>query len=111
MSIQIDGLDEAISRLNDAADEISQGITDALRSAGEAFVDDAQAQAPVDTGYLRDHISILGSTDREVTIHSEAPYSAAQEFGTSKMSAQPYFFQAIDSARQEFEAFMSNLQI
>lgn len=111
VNIEAEGLDDFTSRLEQAADALAQGITDALNSAADAFVNDAQASAPVDTGYLRDHIQITISSDTEIVIESEAGYSGFVEFGTFKMSAQPYFFQAADTARQELEAVISNLEL
>lgn len=111
MPIEIEGLDAAVSRLDEAADTTSETLADALRAAGDAFVESAQAAAPVDTGYLRDNITITTSSDTEVVIESEAEYSLFVEEGTSKMSAQPFFFQAADAAIQELQQSISNIQL
>ena len=110
-SVEIDGLNEFVSQLDQAADALTQGIADALRSAGDAFVDSAQGQAPVDTGFLRDNIQVTESSDREVVIESQANYSLFVEEGTRYMSAQPFFFQAINAAQQELEQELSNIQL
>lgn len=111
MPIELDGLDEATSRLDQASDTLSQGIADALNAAGDAFVESAQAAAPVDTGYLRDHIMITSSSNTEVIIESEADYSLFVEEGTWKMDAQPFFFQAADAAIRELEQSISNIEL
>jgi HK97 gp10 family phage protein len=110
-NIETQGLDEFVSRLEQAGDTLTQELFDALSAAGDAFVNAAQGQAPVDTGYLRDNISITSSSDTEVVIESQADYSRYVEEGTWKMSAQPFFFQAQDAARQEMESTMSNIQL
>ena len=110
-SIEIDGLDEATSRLDEADSILSQAIADALSAAGDAFVNSAQGVAPVDTGFLRDNIAVTETSDREVVIESQADYSLFVEEGTWKMQAQPYFFQAADSARTEMESALSNIQL
>lgn len=53
----------------------------------------AKAYAPVDTGYLRDHIERQGDT-----VVSLASYSTYQEYGTSRMQAQPFMRPAIQTA-------------
>jgi len=74
---------------------------------GEAFVEEATATCPVDTGYLRDHI---GSThdNAGVELWSDAEYSTYQEYGTQKMKAQPYFeaamLNAMDSVQSQCAA-------
>lgn len=111
MAIEVEGLEEFIQRLTGASDTLNQEIAEALRAAGDAFVDSAQAEAPVKTGFLRDHITVISSTDTEVVIESGADYSAFQEFGTYKMDAQPYFFQAADDAEREMEQQLSDIQL
>ena len=110
-SIEVEGLQEFTGRLEQAADALSQGIAEALQSAGNVFVDSAQIEAPVDTGFLRDNIEITSASDTEIVIESQAEYSGFQEFGTRYMSAQPYFFQAADTARQEMENSLSNIDL
>jgi HK97 gp10 family phage protein len=110
-SIKIDGLDEATSRLSEAANTLSQAIADALNAAGDAFVNSASAVAPVDTGFLRDNIAVTESSNTEVVIESQADYSLFVEEGTRNMSAQPFFFQAESAARQEMESAFSNIQL
>ena len=109
--IESDGLDEFTSRLEQAADTLSEQIADALSAAGDAFVDSAQGMAPVDTGFLRDSISVTSATDTEVVIESEADYSLFVEEGTWKMTAQPFFFQAEAAALQELEQALSDIEL
>ena len=109
--IESDGLEEFISRFENAANILEQETTDALSAAGNAFVDDAQGTAPVDTGHLRDSIIVTSSSNTEVIIEAQADYSRYVEEGTWKMSAQPFFFQAADSAKQEMEQRMSGIQL
>lgn len=75
---------------------------------GEAFEEQAKATCPVDTGYLRDHIGYHEDAGG-CEIWSDAPYSAYQEYGTSKMRAQPYFEAAMVNAYANIEGSMSAL--
>lgn len=75
---------------------------------GEMFEEQAKATCPVDTGYLRAHIGYQ-SDSGGCEIWSDAPYSAYQEYGTSKMRAQPYFEAALVNAYSQIEGSMSAL--
>jgi HK97 gp10 family phage protein len=60
---------------------------------------------PVDTGFLRS----TGQLDREDTspiVGYAADYASFVEFGTSRMSAQPYLRPAIDEHMDEIETEM-----
>jgi HK97 gp10 family phage protein len=110
-SIEIEGLNEFTLTFDEAAQALREGIAEALQNAGDAFVDSAQGAAPVDTGFLQDNIAITSTSDTEVVIESLAEYSLFVEEGTWKMTAQPYFFQALDSAQSELEAAMANIEL
>lgn len=58
----------------------------------EAIADDARRYAPVLTGALRSSIrtGVDDSTGYVIAGNEDVDYAAYQEFGTSKMSAQPY---------------------
>jgi HK97 gp10 family phage protein len=60
----------------------------------------ARSLAPVDTGYLRDHIHAM-KTGKTAIVISDAPYSAFVEFGTRKMAAQPFIRPAVDEGHAE----------
>lgn len=78
------------------------------RELGETFEEQAKATCPVDTGYLRDHIGYHADSGG-CEIWSDAPYSAYQEYGTSRMRAQPYFEAALVNAYNEVEGSMRAL--
>lgn len=75
---------------------------------GETFEEQAKATCPVDTGYLRAHIG-YNADSGGCEIWSDAPYSAYQEYGTSKMRAQPYFEAAMANAYANIEGSMAAL--
>jgi HK97 gp10 family phage protein len=75
---------------------------------GETFEEQAKATCPVDTGYLRAHIGYHADSGG-CEIWSDAPYSAYQEYGTSKMRAQPYFEAAMVNAYADIEGSMRGL--
>lgn len=75
---------------------------------GEMFEEQAKATCPVDTGYLRDHIGFHEDAGG-CEVWSDAPYSAYQEYGTSRMRAQPYFEAALVNAYSQVEGSMMAL--
>lgn len=75
---------------------------------GEMFEEQAKATCPVDTGYLRAHIGYQADSGG-CEIWSDAPYSAYQEYGTSRMRAQPYFEAALVNAYSQVEGSMRAL--
>jgi len=58
--------------------------------------------APVDTGFMAEHIGVSEVSGEKLVIDSEAEYSGFVEFGTVKMSAQPFFMPPIDNLGLNF---------
>lgn len=72
--------------------------------SGKGHVPSAPSQPPNrDTGVLDGNIDteIVGQNPPTVKVSSKAPYSAALEFGTSKMEARPYMTPASVRNRDE----------
>lgn len=103
LDIEVEGADEAAATLREIGDNLQANIGEALRQAAELIVSEAQANAPVDTGHLRDSIEVTEESDDSVTVVAGAEYAAYVEYGTSKMAAQPFFEPAIESVRSEIE--------
>jgi HK97 gp10 family phage protein len=108
VSIEVDGLDEATSRLDNLANSITREIASALQEAADIFIQNAQGNAPVDTGFLRDNIFVSDSSDTSITITSEAGYSGFVEYGTRKMDSQPFFEPAIEQSMSEIEQLITD---
>jgi HK97 gp10 family phage protein len=75
-----------------------------LNSAASAMADFARQLAPVDTGYMHDHIFQTREANEgslEAIVESQADYSLFVEFGTINMDAQPFFTPAYESAKRQ----------
>lgn len=72
-------------------------------AAAERVAEIARNNAPVDTGFLRDHI-FARHLSKSSEVVSEAPYSGFVEFGTRFMAAQPFLRPAVDENNQEILA-------
>lgn len=62
---------------------------------------EARRIAPVDTGYMRDHIQEKDITNKSGVLESSAEYSIFQEYGTSKMRAQPFMRPALKNSEAQ----------
>lgn len=90
------------NRIGDATKAITAGGKEALRRAAESHVSVAKQLAPVDTGFMRDHIKVV-EDNRGLSVVSEAPYSIYVEFGTVNSDAQPFFLPAFGSALRQLK--------
>lgn len=83
--------------------EAQIGITTGAVS-GKNHVPSTPGQYPnQDTGVLGNNIETVQKEPLLVEVSSNAPYSAALEFGTSRMAARPFMSTARDAKRKEAE--------
>ena len=68
----------------------------------------ARTKAPVDTGNLRASITV-STSGTSAEVGPEAMYGGFQEFGTSKMSANPYMNPAADEVEPGFVDAVSKI--
>lgn len=102
------------------ADRLTINVSKALFAGGEAIAVEAQlsitrgavsgknhvpsrpGEPPNnDTGALANNVEVTQPAPLLVQVASNAPYSAALEFGTSKMAARPFMRPAADGKRKE----------
>lgn len=77
----------------------AQGI---LSDSSQDIAEQAQQNAPVDTGALRDSIEAEQSASLEWLVHDGVDYGIYQELGTSRMQAQPFVVPAVEGYRTKF---------
>ena len=75
-----------------------------INTYGQAIAGEAAMLAPVDTGALRNSITANSEMTGELTFTAQdgVEYGIHQEFGTSKMAAQPFLIPAIEHWAQRF---------
>ncbi|OLT24415.1 hypothetical protein BJF79_13820 [Actinomadura sp. CNU-125] len=103
-----------IQSLDDAADTIDARAGAVVRKVGFDTVRGAQAICPVDTGHLRSSIGVDFDPDGlGFEAGPTANYAHFVEFGTSRMSPQPYllpvFDQQADLAVTAFGQIVGNI--
>lgn len=92
-------------QLQESTTEIRTRAAQVVRAAGSKVERDAKVAAPVDTGYLRNSIStrVSGNANTSTAeVTAGADYAAYVEFGTSRMSPQPYMIPAFERNKQPF---------
>ena len=113
MEIEIVGLRELEDKLSRLDEKLKQALEEALEEIAEKIRDDAKDLAPVDTGSLRESIRVEKEGDLQVSVIAggggvinprtgrEVDYAGYVEFGTSRMSPQPYMQPALEKNRDE----------
>lgn len=100
-------LNEVEDILNSPSDVYS--IDGAYRAFENAFYSTINSQCPVRTGYLRASCTcfLYGET---VICLAFAPYAQYVEYGTSRMSAQPFFEDAVKNGIEAMKPILRQLQ-
>lgn len=85
--------------------EIHVALAKGINNACQYWVGEAKDLAPVDTGFMKEHIGQT-VTATPASLHGEvrsiAPYSGFVNFGTSRQAAQPFWTVAGLLTRQKF---------
>lgn len=108
MTINIEGIDNLKKLLKSLPNKVKKSLyKKAMKPAMKLIHDAAKANAPVDSGLLKDSIKIKAFSKKNfvgVDVFTDATgdtfYGAFQEYGTSKMAPKGYMRQAVDSQGQ-----------
>jgi HK97 gp10 family phage protein len=85
--------------LSRAAELTNQKLGDALQTLADEIVAEAKANAPVDTGALRDSLEATITGELEIEVHDGVSYGIFQEYGWKNGPAQPFLTPAVEKAR------------
>jgi len=101
VSAKVVGAEEVINKIQKFNDIANSELGMKMAEVVDSVMTDAKYFAPVDTGYLKGHITgrVISKARGVVIIgqvRSSARYSIYQEFGTSRMEAHPYMVTAIN---------------
>ncbi len=94
------------SHATERLQEINQQIEKGMTKACVLVERDAKKNAPIDTGRLRNSITHRLETETGQIIGivgTNVEYASFQEFGTSKMAAQPFLFPALEANRDKIK--------
>lgn len=80
--------------LYDTAAGIAEKLSEVIAAGARIVCESARSACPVDTGALRDSITVSNEGTSSV-ISANTDYAAYVEFGTSVMAPQPYLVPAL----------------
>lgn len=97
MSLSVKTLKNDINALSRRA---QQKVKAAIAADAQMTKADAQARSRVDTGQMRAGWTAFNDDPYSYTLENKVPHTVFNEYGTTKMSAQPMATPAIESAAQ-----------
>lgn len=106
--IKIVGMEKLQKKLkkNIQLDEVKRQV----RKHGGQLQEKAMRNAPVDTGFLKQHINLdIGDSGMSAEVEPTAEYAPYVELGTRFMEAQPYLKPAFDEQKEKFKKDMKQL--
>jgi HK97 gp10 family phage protein len=89
------------NRIPEVIAEVEANAIKAVADVSADIERNAQARAPVQTGYLRSSIKAQAH-GKSAEIEAGAEYAAYVEYGTYKMAARPFLSPAVEAAKDEF---------
>lgn len=102
ITFNTDELEAIAARYGTAGAEATRLARLVVTKVGHDVQRDAQIACPVDTGNLRASIGIRRPTLLQALVGPSANYGAFVEYGTSRMSPQPYMRPALDRNEAPF---------
>jgi HK97 gp10 family phage protein len=96
VTFTVTGADTIASNFKSISQKVKDFQASEPKKIADEMVQKMQERAPVDTGFLRDNISVTNSDDTAAQVSSLADYSFFVEFGTRFMAAQPFFYVVFD---------------
>ncbi len=92
--------------LDSLARRLDTDVNGVIRTLAFRVVAHAKRSAPVDTGALRNSISTEPVARMTYRVQDGVEYGIYQEFGTSRMAAQPFMSPALESVRDDIETLI-----
>ncbi|WBM89866.1 HK97 gp10 family phage protein [Lacticaseibacillus rhamnosus] len=106
INVNWSGLDSLMEQLGTTAAKTIEAAASAMKLTTGQVQATAKQVAPKRTGYMANNISVdpvkKTATSVTGTVNAKADYSSFVEFGTYKMSAQPFIRPAVSAAQSLF---------
>ncbi|GAK32001.1 prophage protein [Weissella oryzae SG25] len=109
MKVTFKGVDNLITKYDKQPQKIKDEATDIINNTAQQVEKKAVELAPVDTGYLKQHIKAENNGLLSAKIISSANYSIYLEKGTRRMPPQPFMQPAVSSQEDFLHQKLSNL--
>lgn len=105
MRIKNSGHEKLVDNSGLVEQELEKKVAQALEGIGLKAQGYAIVKCPVRSGRLHDSITHVVD-DHSVTIGSDVEYAAYVELGTSRQSAEPYLYPALEDHIGEYKDFI-----
>ena len=102
------GIEKLTMTISNAHPNAVKQSLEVLKNNGERGKAVAKRKAPVDTSFLKNHIT-TNYQGMEAHIHAEAGYSGYQEYGTRFQPGTPFMRPMIQEVQQQFQEDMTNV--
>ena len=108
MAIKWQGMEKLVATISNAHPKAVEQSLKVLKNNGEKTKALAKKNAPVDTSFLKDHIT-TSYPGMEAHVHAEAGYSGYQEYGTRFQPGKPFMRPAIEQIQPQFQKDMTDV--
>lgn len=109
LTIRFDGADKLIQQFNRQPTAVKQEASNIIRNTALRVEKTAADNAPVDTGYLKQHIQSSSTGQLSAQVTSSANYSIYLEKGTRRMAPQPFMQPALETEKIFLYQKLNNL--
>lgn len=109
MSVEWHGAERLTMAIRGASQKAMEQSSQVIRNNTERLKASAKAKAPVDTGFLKNHITSSYPNRLEGHVKSEAAYSGYQEYGTRFQTGTPHIRPALQEIEPQFKQDMNDV--
>lgn len=109
MSVEWHGAERLTMAIRGASKKAMEQSSQVIRNNTERLKASAQSKAPVDTGFLKNHITSSYPDSLEGHVKSEAAYSGYQEYGTRFQTGKPFMRPALKEVEPQFKKDMTDV--
>ena len=109
MKIDWHGMEQLTMTISGAGAKVFEQSAKVVKNNAEKLKSKAQAKAPKDTEFLKDHIKTSYPAALEAHINSEAAYAGYQEYGTRFQPGKPHMRPALREIEPEFKKDMTDV--
>lgn len=110
MSVEWHGVERLTMAIRGSSRKVIEQSGKVVKNNTERLRASAKAKAPVDTGFLKNHITSSYPNRLEGHVKSEAAYSGYQEYGTRlQPDGKPFMRPALWEIEPQFKQDMNNV--
>lgn len=109
MSVEWHGAERLTMAIRGANQKVIEQAGKVVKNNTERLKASAKAKAPVDTGFLKNHITSSYPDRLEGHVKSEAAYSGYQEYGTRFQTGKPFMRPALKEVEPKFKKDMTDV--